>query len=568
MAQWVQNLGLGKGSHLIAGSTLMPKWEDRSGIAIAEQNINLLPKNVAQDPMNAKGPLFELSGSTETYNFHQMLHEKVNNSEYFKCLFVFKTFEQVVDVIYEKVTYCEPWAAGSDRMPSSCFCLLLKLLHLRLTEVQVRALLEHGDSPHIRALGALYVRYGSAPEDLWHWLGHYADDLEEFAPGLDPNKLMTFGQYCVKLLTDMQYYATQLPRIPVPIERKIKVELVLFEEMVARAKKNSRHLDFLEPGAVVRAIFRDEDKDPAWYEATVVKRIEPYEGAPEGTLPTYTVQFGALDGITDTVKVGQMELPAELFAKDAEKDAKDAERRRDRSRERTRRGDDDRDRSRRDRSRERSRRGDDDKDRSRTRDDDKERSRRGDDDRSRTRRGDDDRDRSRRDDKDRDRSRREDRDRSRRDDGEDRERRDRSGYDGDRRRDRSRERSRRDRSRDRSRRDRSRSRDRSRREKEKDKAPKDKAPAATAKPAVKPVEGESLLAGRDLLGDVIQAERNSAVADSRMDVHRRPMGFNQALIVDSDKYTYRPNKRARSRTPERKVIHVAPVLPSQKEGDK
>ena len=49
MASWVQNMGLSKGSHLVEGSTLMPKWEDRSGIAIAENNINLLPKNVAQD---------------------------------------------------------------------------------------------------------------------------------------------------------------------------------------------------------------------------------------------------------------------------------------------------------------------------------------------------------------------------------------------------------------------------------------------------------------------------------------------------------------------------------------
>ena len=57
MASWVQNMGLSKGSHLVEGSTLMPKWEDRSGIAIAENNINLLPKNVAQDPMLAKGAL-------------------------------------------------------------------------------------------------------------------------------------------------------------------------------------------------------------------------------------------------------------------------------------------------------------------------------------------------------------------------------------------------------------------------------------------------------------------------------------------------------------------------------
>ena len=142
MASWVQNMGLSKGSHLVEGSTLMPKWEDRSGIAIAENNINLLPKNVAQDPMLAKGALFEIHGDQETFNLHQMLYEKTFESEYFKALFIFKTFEKVVDVIYEKVTYVEPWAATEVRSPSSAYCLLLKLFHLRLTEPQVRALLD------------------------------------------------------------------------------------------------------------------------------------------------------------------------------------------------------------------------------------------------------------------------------------------------------------------------------------------------------------------------------------------------------------------------------------------
>ena len=505
MASWVQNMGLSKGSHLVEGSTLMPKWEDRSGIAIAENNINLLPKNVAQDPMLAKGALFEIHGDQETFNLHQMLYEKTFESEYFKALFIFKTFEKVVDVIYEKVSYVEPWAATEVRSPSSAYCLLLKLFHLRLTEPQVRALLDHGDSTYIRALGALYVRYACPPEQLWRWLGDYADDLEEFAPGLDKTRTTTFGEYCLGLLTDLQYYTTMLPRIPVPVMRTIKVELVLFEEMVRRGKKNSRYLDFLQPGAVVRAIFRDEGKDPAWHEATVVSRIEPYDGAPEGTLPTFRVQFSeACGSVVEVVKTGQIDLPSSVTT-----------------------GSSDRDRSRRERSR-------------RDRDRDRGRRRRDDDDEPRDRRG-----------YDADRRRRSDRDRSRRD-------RSRSRDDGDRdrdrsRRDRSRERSRRDRSRDRSRRDRSRSRDRSRR----DEPRRDAAPIKQ--------EGESLLAGRDIMGDVIAAERAEATVDHKGDCYRRPIGFNTALIVASDKYTYKA--RARSRSPDRvkEVVHVAPVVPSRRD---
>lgn len=427
MATYVNNLGMAKGTHLIEGATLMPKWEDRSGIPISQSKINLLPKNVAQDPMDAKGPIFDLHGNPDTFNLHPMLHEKIDESEYYKCLFVFKTFDKVVDVIYEKVTYVEPWAAGSTRSPSSAYCLLLKLFHLRLTEIQVKALLDHGDSPYIRALGALYVRYGCAPERTWHWLGHYADDLEEFAPGLNPNQTTTFGAYCVKLMTDLQYFSTMLPRIPVAIERRLKVELVLHGEMVARGARNAPRVGTkaLEPGAAVRAIYRDEERDPAWYDAEVVSCVEPYEGAPEGMLPSYVVTFGDAvvpGGARETVKLGQLDFAAAP----AEQDGK----RRDRREHR------DRDRSRRDRSR--------------------------------------------------------------------------------------------------------------------DREPRDKGDAAPA-----PAEGVSLLAGRDILGDVIRRERDLAVADHRGDVHKRPIGYNTALIVPADRFSYR--QRSRSKSPA-KARYVAPTL--------
>lgn len=61
-----------------------------------------------------------------------------------RCLYVFKTFDKVVDVIYEKVKHAEPWSTqgnatrGLRPVPSSAFCLLLKLFSLRLSEQQVK----------------------------------------------------------------------------------------------------------------------------------------------------------------------------------------------------------------------------------------------------------------------------------------------------------------------------------------------------------------------------------------------------------------------------------------------
>ena len=89
-------------------------------------------------------------------------------TEYFMSLQGLHTFDAIVDEIYEQVTHVEPWATGTQRVPSSAFCLLVKLCTFRVTREQMKVLLTHGDSPHIRAMGFLYLR--RAPRRVWR--GH------------------------------------------------------------------------------------------------------------------------------------------------------------------------------------------------------------------------------------------------------------------------------------------------------------------------------------------------------------------------------------------------------------
>ncbi|KAJ1451671.1 PRP38 family-domain-containing protein [Pelagophyceae sp. CCMP2097] len=490
MASWVNNMSLARGAHLVPGSTLMPKWEDRSGISIVQQNVNLLPKNKQQDPMLTKGPLFELAGKLETCNIHASLHTQLVNHNYFKSLYVFTTFEKVVDVVYEKVTYVEPWASRGDTTPSSAWIFLLKLFTLRLSEEQVTALLNHGDSPYLRAMGALYVRYGCEPAQLWRWLGPYADDLEEFAPSCDPNALMTFGGYCVKLLTDNAYYNTALPALPVAVQRAIKVSLVLHDEQVSRGKKNARWIGTakLEPGATVRAIYDDYESDPKWFSAQIEAVVPPYDGAAEGTLPTYTVIFA--QGSRDTIKLGQIDVQKAVKA-EAAHPAEEPQR--SKSRERRRRRDDSR--------------SDDDDDR-------KHKSRRR-------------------------RHRSRSRDRSRRDRG-----------DGDGARDAEPQPARRP-------------------------APRDDgevddgevqifdARICKFKPVVEAPQdgalpvGESVLAGRDILGAVMRQERNNAVCEGKGVMRSRPVAFDTSLITPASAKVATYRKRSKSR--DRLANVVAPL---------
>ncbi|CAN0013087.1 unnamed protein product, partial [Ectocarpus sp. 13 AM-2016] len=154
----------------------------------------------------------------------------------------------VVDEIYSYCDHVAPWAPGTSRVPSSAFCLLMKLFVIKLTRPQMNEILVH--------------------EELWGWLEPYMDDEEEFKPSPTEGS-MTMGKWVRKIISEMQYYGTMLPRIPVLIERKMKVQLLLHEEMKKREKANFRIVNLLKPGTKVRAIYADEENDPSWYDAVI-----------------------------------------------------------------------------------------------------------------------------------------------------------------------------------------------------------------------------------------------------------------------------------------------------------
>eukprot|EP01036_Dinobryon_divergens_P024286 gene24286-32722_t len=204
------------------------------------------------------------------------------------------------------------------------------------------------------------------PTDLWQWFEPYLEDDEEIQPSSDKSVRMSMGSYCSKLLTDMQYYGTTLPRIPIPIERKMKVMLLLLEEKKRRRRANARskEMGLFCPGAKVKAIYSDDKNEPAWYEAVIDSADKDVENKYWVTFPEY--------GNTEYVDLGDMELiDSTGKAKPSERDRSDSRGRqrdskdRDRDRPRDRDRDDSRDR---DRDRDRRRRRSDSRSRSRSRD--------------------------------------------------------------------------------------------------------------------------------------------------------------------------------------------------------
>jgi len=148
--------------------------------------------------------VLQFHGNERTMNINPLILTNVQGSPYFKVeLFALKTFHEVVDQIYYKVDHLEPWATGSRKtagrsqtgmcggvrgvsaggIVSSCYCLLYKLFTLKLTKKQVVALINHTDSPYIRGVGFMYLRYTLPPNMMWDWFEPYLDD-EEVSSGL------------------------------------------------------------------------------------------------------------------------------------------------------------------------------------------------------------------------------------------------------------------------------------------------------------------------------------------------------------------------------------------------
>ncbi|KAI9297259.1 PRP38-domain-containing protein [Neoconidiobolus thromboides FSU 785] len=157
-------------------------------------------------------------------NLNNIVYSNIKLSMYYKSLSEITEVHELIDEIYNSVDYLEPFTTGS--VPSSCYCLLFKMWNMKLNGKQIRTFVDSKDSPYIRALGFLYLRYVCKPENIWAWFEDYLEDEESLNLTKGPNhKIITIGKLCRLLLEDMKFCGTLLPRIPVPIARQIEKSL-------------------------------------------------------------------------------------------------------------------------------------------------------------------------------------------------------------------------------------------------------------------------------------------------------------------------------------------------------
>jgi len=95
---------------------------------------------------------------------------------------------------------------------------------MKLTENQIQGMLNHADTPYIRGIGFLYLRFSIPPEQLFSWFCDYFNDEEEIylRQKTGPTSM---GAFVKLLLTEQRFCDIIIPRIPVPIQRDIDKNL-------------------------------------------------------------------------------------------------------------------------------------------------------------------------------------------------------------------------------------------------------------------------------------------------------------------------------------------------------
>lgn len=259
-----------------------------------------------------KSSALPLWGDDTSFHFNPLLLQNCILSPYFqKCCESLKDWNAVIDEIYYEVKSVQVFQVG--KQPSTAFCLLLRLLTIRMTSHQLDSTLKHVDSPYIRAIGFLYLRYVGQPDQIFKWIEPYLHDCEEFtverAQQRDA-KVITMGSYVRFLFQSRDYYGqTSLPRFPITIERDLQVKLLAAEKINERAMQHYNNSDrmklFQTVGSKVLALYGDDENPVTWYPAEVDRVITHDDNGPL-KYPKFVVTFSEY-GNTETVTLGELD---------------------------------------------------------------------------------------------------------------------------------------------------------------------------------------------------------------------------------------------------------------------
>ncbi|KAJ1674430.1 hypothetical protein EV182_003293 [Spiromyces aspiralis] len=221
---------------------------------------------------DSKSNKLQTWGNEATMNMNPVIYKTVFASQYFKeHLYCYKTYHEVLSEIQKSVRTLVPFFRES--IPSTAFCLLLKLWTLRLTVRQVNNMLNldtETSTPYPRAMALLYLRYVAESKTLWGWFEPWIDDDTQLIIAEKPRlQKTTIGKFARELLEKPKYQGTMLPRIPVKVQKQIEENLRHADGISSRTWENSgnprsRSRSRSHDGGFRRDTYRHYHRDPSY----------------------------------------------------------------------------------------------------------------------------------------------------------------------------------------------------------------------------------------------------------------------------------------------------------------
>ena len=228
-----------------------------------KENPNL--KNQNAKKKNHKEYFLQNSSNGKLNN---LLLNNILSCQYFKEVVLFKDFQSLEKEIINNVTNIEAWAVGISGVPSTFFCCLYRLFTLQISNEQISHLLK-SEFIYVKLIGILYLRFLGEANYLWEYLSPFLSDKTLFYPKVDKKNKITVSEYVQQLFVDEKHYGTRLPRIPVKIERDIKIKLMCYKEMEEREKENMKIIDKFNLGDCVK-IYNEKNQT----EEGIIKSIK------------------------------------------------------------------------------------------------------------------------------------------------------------------------------------------------------------------------------------------------------------------------------------------------------
>merc|ERR1719491_2123192 len=112
------------------------------------------------------GGLLEVA-NPKTYGMPPLLQSHIIESQHFKSLMSIDMLEGLVEEICNFADSVEPYNQNSCTVPSAMFCCLYRFFTMGLDTRRLHLLINSQESPMVRCVGFLFIRFPLDPGQLW-----------------------------------------------------------------------------------------------------------------------------------------------------------------------------------------------------------------------------------------------------------------------------------------------------------------------------------------------------------------------------------------------------------------